>query len=977
MSYRFLQVVFVGCLSSTLLLSACSSSDSSSVEDFPIVYVKRKIDRAGENNDRPLTSNAGRAFVFNGGGNLYIRQFSSPTAPERNITGQLPFMAAVEGVKTAGDVSDPDISYDGRYVVFALHEGMYEDLQDEDQPTWNIWIYDLQNPDEMPTQLNTGVDPEAGNDVDPHFLPDGRIVFSSDRLIGTRTQILDWGDDASIAVMLHEKRQRGNILSTLHVVDINGENLKQISYNQSHDRNPSVLSNGKIVYSRWDHMGPRNEFNLYTVNPDGSGFDLLYGAHSHDPTVSEAAFLHPREMQDGRIMTTVEPLSGTDEGGDLVIVDYKKFREYNISSTGAAQAQGGGQVSVSNGEVTRSAGLSVFGRYTTPYPLWDGAQRALVSWSPCRMMQATTIADPNGGDPIELPFPAPQDIVIKPCTKDNINDPNLQEAPSWYGIYMLDLSENTKRPIVVPEEGYIITDPIPVLPRTFATTPPVIPDLDREQMPFALQETFDRQMGIINIRSVYDTMGCDPALDSPLEPRRGCANPDAGVSGLTADERNSIFPPEDITNGILRKTVKVDPLTGQFLPDNTSRGDAITRTVADIEKIRDPKLYTAEQRVARFVRVSMAAPTTEAVLEADINAFGNSGAYEMQYILGYAEVEPDGSVYVEVPANKPVALTVLDGAGRAIVTHNAWLQVVPGEVRQCPGCHAPPGQQSINPGAPEEGVPFPHTTGNVLIPHLGETMAETRARTSCVADNCNYQLLKRDILYTDVWTDPTTAERAFDPPITMTYLDSDSSDALNDGLLTNLSPVNADSPTGCANLWAKNCRITINYEEHIHPLWTVTRPADLDGDGNVDSVNNVAVDYRCATCHDAVDTDPVTMMDVTVVPAGNLNLADGVGDNGLFQSFNQLRNGRNTQEVINGVLVDKIIRDPVTGDPVLDANGNTQLVDPPRPTMIAGSTSTARHSTLVRIILDEQTLANSTLDHSRILTPREKRLIIE
>ena len=94
-----------------------------------------------------------------------------------------------------------------------------------------------------------------------------------------------------------------------------------------------MLANGKIIFTRWEHHTDDNQLDLYTVNPDGSDLQLLYGAHSHatgdvppgETTPSIIQFLGPRAMQDGRTLALVRPDEGTNEGGDLILIDTANF----------------------------------------------------------------------------------------------------------------------------------------------------------------------------------------------------------------------------------------------------------------------------------------------------------------------------------------------------------------------------------------------------------------------------------------------------------------------------------------------------------------------------------------------------------------------------------------------------------------------------------------------------------------------------
>ena len=67
--------------------------------------------------------------------------------------------------------------------------------------------------------------------------------------------------------------------------------IEQISFNQSHDRDPFVTTDGEIIYSRWDHVGGRNHFPVFKASLDGTDLFVLYGAFS--PGNSR---LYPREM---------------------------------------------------------------------------------------------------------------------------------------------------------------------------------------------------------------------------------------------------------------------------------------------------------------------------------------------------------------------------------------------------------------------------------------------------------------------------------------------------------------------------------------------------------------------------------------------------------------------------------------------------------------------------------------------------------
>ncbi|MBT7702556.1 MAG: hypothetical protein HN700_19880, partial [Verrucomicrobia bacterium] len=67
--------------------------------------------------------------------------------------------------------------------------------------------------------------------------------------------------------------------------------------------------------------------------------------------------------------------------------------------------------------------------------------------------------------------------------------------------------------------------------------------------------------------------------------------------------------------------------------------------------------------------------------------------------LGTVPLAEDGSFYVEVPADRPLAMQAVDGEGRAVISELSWVYTRPREQRSCIGCHAsvsaaPPAQAS-------------------------------------------------------------------------------------------------------------------------------------------------------------------------------------------------------------------------------------------------------------------------------------------
>ena len=349
--------------------------------------------------------------------------------------------------------------------------------------------------------------------------------------------------------------------------------------------------------------------------------------------------------------------------------------------------------------------------------------------------------------------------------------------------------------------------------------------------------------------------------------------------------------------------------------------DGVALPPGDITVLRDPAQTTADQRPVRFLRVEKAVglPDDE-VRDFRDTAFGAAGGLGMREILAYAPIEPDGSVQIKLPAGVPFAIGVLDRDGRRITPrHLNWLQLRAGEVLTCNGCHLPAGAQpgappaishgrqalfaSVNPGAPTAGQPFPNSNP-LVIAGLGETMAEARARLSCQTD-CAAQLPSVDLIYSDVWT-------AAGLPATASF-------SYRYSQLNTPAPLSATS-TGCPANWTAQCRIVINYPDHLQPLWTLPRLI-------VDAGGAVLANRTCVSCHSPADAAGVVR-----VPAAQLDLSGGPSPDEAdhLVSYRELLFPDNAQEVNMGALQDipVLVNPSMSGAGARDSATFFSLFDP-------------------------------------------------
>ncbi len=623
------------------VLSGCKTGSSTSSEgftsingDFPVVYAERNLDAVGDPTD---------GVTFSAGGDLMYKDASIPVILPINITA-----GYTQGL---GDVSDPATNSDATKVVFSM--------RGPNDETFSLWEMDVATKQYAPL-MTDAIAAEFGDDVDPAYLPDGRIVFSSNRQKRMQEMMLDQN------IVRHktlDEYEREPALQ-LHVLDPVTQDITQISFNQSHDRNPTVLKDGRIMFSRWDHLANRNHFPIFTVNPDGTDMFVMYGAFSPGNSL-----LHPMEQRNGRIMSTLMPLSGTDEGGPILSIDTANYSEHCEPAPGVAPGcNGQSDMQFNNQPVTYDGSFSAGGRYTTPYPLWDGTNRALVSYA----------IPPNadfGGIPTEThPFNGSVKQVF---------------GPTKYQIWMVDFNSQVARVVQTNSPGKALVDPVALFPRALSDYPLIIPEKPVDPVMAAEPNGLGngQGMGVLGVKSVYHTDFLDIMGDRVLK-----------------------------------------PALGENIPKNGG--------IPDLLAMKDPNNPSYLNRPGYFARVTRALPTPPGISR---SAIGRTN-FEMQEVLGYVPVEPDGSVLAKVPADSALTITVLDESGRAFQTHTNWLQVRPGETRTCSGCHSPRRAASAL-----NVFPIAGSHANALG---AETMAETRARLGGGAAPS----LNSDAVFTEFWS---------------------------------------------------------------------------------------------------------------------------------------------------------------------------------------------------------------------------------
>jgi hypothetical protein len=195
-----------------------------------------------------------------------------------------------------GVIRDPDVSYDGRRVLFAWKKS---DRQDD------YHLYEMDVATREIRQLTQGL---GVADYEAAYLPDGDILFNSTRCV----QIVDcWWTE----------------VSNLYRCDSAGRFLRRLTVDQVHDNFPTVTDDGRILYTRWEYndRGQVYPQPLLQMNPDGTNQCDFYGGNSWFPTT----ILHARGVPGTQKVVAIATGHHSRQTGKLILIDPALGRQEN------------------------------------------------------------------------------------------------------------------------------------------------------------------------------------------------------------------------------------------------------------------------------------------------------------------------------------------------------------------------------------------------------------------------------------------------------------------------------------------------------------------------------------------------------------------------------------------------------------------------------------------------------------------------
>jgi len=259
---------------------------ASFIENKPeIVFTKFKVLRPSFFAYTEGASDARNECNFFPGGKLSLLKMDGIWGHEQSLLSD-----------DSGVFRDPDIHFDGKHILFAWKKSAKGD---------DFHLYEMEMPSGKVKQLTNGL---GYVDIEPIYLPDGNIMFSSTR---SGNSVDCWTVE----------------VSNLFLCDREGKYIRRIGYDQVHTCKPSVLDDGRVIYTRWEYNDRGQVYTqpLFQMNPDGTGQTEYYGANSFFPTT----VIHARQIPGTRKIMGTFIGHHTPQHGKLGIIDPEAGRQEN------------------------------------------------------------------------------------------------------------------------------------------------------------------------------------------------------------------------------------------------------------------------------------------------------------------------------------------------------------------------------------------------------------------------------------------------------------------------------------------------------------------------------------------------------------------------------------------------------------------------------------------------------------------------
>lgn len=380
------------------------------------------------------------------GGGLFVLTEPGRSMRVRRLAAGLP----------EGSYLRPEVSYDGRTVYFAFCECATtpKSWGDPDVADRHYHLYSVRADGGGVRRLTDG----AYDDFMPACLPDGKLVFVSTRRGG-----------------FHRCGRGPCYVYTLALAEADGSGARPISFHETNEWDPSVLNDGRVIYTRWDYVDRNAVFyqQLWTVRQDGSNVRIYYGNNTFNPVGTWEARSVPGSS---KVMATAGPHHGMT-AGSIVLLDTTRGVD---GPAAIARLTPDAAFPESEIKLMRGTPVSAPTRFDDPQEKgWGPTHREVDAG---RKVSADELRWP--GHCYRSPYPLSEKYFLAAYSYDRLRGEPGVNLPNMFGLYLCDAFGNKELLYRDPNISSLWPMPLrararaPVLhmPSQFAESTPDKPD---------------------------------------------------------------------------------------------------------------------------------------------------------------------------------------------------------------------------------------------------------------------------------------------------------------------------------------------------------------------------------------------------------------------------------------------------------------------------------------------------------------------
>lgn len=310
-----------------------NAKDHPALVKNPILYIARTQYRSDHHNTATMFQTGEiNTGSFCGGSAMRVADFS-----QKDENGNPKITTLIE--TATGVVRDPEVSFDGKKILFSMRKDKADDYH----------IYEMNADGTDLRQITTG---EGISDIDPIYLPNGKILFSSTR------------EPKYCMCNRH-------IMCNLYTMNADGSEIQQIGHSTLFEGHASLLSDGRVIYDRWEYVDRNfgDAQGLWVTNPDGTSHLIYWGNNIASP----GGVIDARELPGSKDVVCTFTSCHSRPWGAIALLDRTK----GIDSTSAVKKiwppEAINFVNVGGYDTFNNVKI----KYEDPYPL--DAQTFLVS----------------------------------------------------------------------------------------------------------------------------------------------------------------------------------------------------------------------------------------------------------------------------------------------------------------------------------------------------------------------------------------------------------------------------------------------------------------------------------------------------------------------------------------------------------------------------------------------------------------------